>query len=321
MDYQRFLRMRDPIWSAFEEGLRRARGRATPMSYGDLETLAVRYRQVLHDFALARSRFPQTRAAERLASLALEGTYVLQRDHETSGFSIGRFLTRTFPSAFRRVSPQIALAAGLFIASALFGLFMAAVQPGMAFAFLGPEAVEGLREGKLWTDSLGTLVPPSISSSAIATNNMGVAIFAWAGGTLAGIGALYVLLLNGLLLGAVVGITGHYDLAGRLLTFVAAHGPLEITLILVTAGAGLSVGRALLETGDTPRRESLPAAARSALSVLLGSLPWFVILGLVEGFISPSTEVPTESKVLLGLTLLSLYLVVAWNPFLVESSR
>ncbi|MGH9323205.1 MAG: stage II sporulation protein M [Vicinamibacteria bacterium] len=291
------------------------------MRYADLEALAVRYRQVLHDFALARSRFPRTRAAERLASLALEGNYVLQRGYETSRFGVGRFLTRTFPRAFRAVCPQIALAAAIFIASALLGLFVATVQPGMAFTFLGPEAVEGLSEGRLWTEALGIVVPPSVSSSAIATNNMSVAISSWAGGALAGLGALYVLLLNGLLLGAVVGITGHYALAGRLLDFVAAHGPLEITLILVTAGAGLSVGRALVEAGEAPRRESLPNAARSALSVLLGSLPWFVMLGLVEGFISPSTEVPAASKVLLGLTLESLFLFVAWNPFLPESLR
>jgi uncharacterized membrane protein SpoIIM required for sporulation len=319
MDYQRFLRTREPIWKGLEEGILRARRRARTMRYADLEALAVHYRRVLHDFALARSRFPRTRAAERLEALALEGTYVLQRDHETSRFGIARFLTRTFPLAFRAVSPQIAVAAALFVASGLLGLFLSIVQPGMAVAFLGPEAVAGLSEGTLWTESLGTVIPPSISSSAIATNNMSVAITAWAGGALAGLGAFYVLLLNGLLLGAVVGITAHYDLAGRLLTFVAAHGPLEITLILVTAGAGLSVGRALVEAGEAPRRESLPNAARAALAVLLGSLPWFVLLGVVEGFVSPSTDVPAASKVLLGLTLESLFLVFAWNPFLGES--
>ncbi len=321
MDYQRFLRTREPIWKGLEEGLRRARDGRSTLRYADLEALAVQYRRVLHDFALARSRFPSTRAAERLAALTLEGTYVLQRDPETSRFGVARFLTRTFPRAFRAVSPQIGIAALLFVSSLFLGQFLAIMQPGMALAFLGPEAVSGLSEGRLWTESLGTVVPPSISSSAIATNNMSVAIAAWAGGALAGLGALYVLLLNGLLLGAVVGITAHYDLAGRLLTFVAAHGPLEITLILVAAGAGLSVGRALVEAGEAPRRESLPKAAREALSVLLGCLPWFVLLGVVEGFISPSESIPAASKVLLGITLLSLFLVFAWNPFLRESDE
>lgn len=319
MDYQRFVRTREPIWNSFAEGLREVRRRARTMRFADLEALAIRYRQLLHDLSLARTRFPRTRAAERLASLALEGNYVLQHDHETSPFGVARFATRTFPLAFRSVCPQVALAGALFVASAFLGLFLATVQPGVALAFLGPEAVDGLSEGRLWTEALSTVVPPSVSSSAIATNNMSVAISAWAGGTLAGLGALYVLLLNGLLLGAVVGITRHYGLAGQILTFVAAHGPLEITLILVTAGAGMSVGRALVEAGEAPRRESLPSAARAALTVLLGSLPWFLILGLVEGFVSPSTEVPTASKVLLGLTLESLFLVVAWNPFLPES--
>ncbi len=291
------------------------------MSYSDLEALAVQYRQVLHDFALVRSRYPRTRAAERLASLALEGTYVLQRDYETNRFGIFQFLTRTFPRAFRATLPYMVLSAVLFFASALFGLFLSTIQPGMALAFLGQEAMEGLSEGKLWTETLGTIVPPSVSSSLIATNNMSVAISAWAGGALAGIGAVYVLLLNGLLLGAVFGTTAHYALHGQLLEFIAAHGPLEITLILVSAGAGLSVGRALVAAGDAPRRESLPAAARSALTVLLGILPWFVVLGLVEGFVSPSQVTSWGTKALLGLTLESLFLIVAWNPFLAETPR
>jgi uncharacterized membrane protein SpoIIM required for sporulation len=291
------------------------------MSYSELEALAVQYRQVLHDFALVRSRFPRTRAAERLAFLALDGTYVLQRDFDSNRFGILQFFTRTFPRAFRITFPYAAFSAVLFFASALLGLFLSTVQPGMALAFLGPEAMEGLSEGKLWTETLGTIVPPSVSSSIIATNNMSVAISAWAGGALAGIGALYIVLLNGLLLGAVFGTTAHYALTGRLLEFIAAHGPLEITLIFVSAGAGMSVGRALVAAGDCPRRESLPAAARSALVVLLGSLPWFVVLGLVEGFVSPSPATSAASKVLLGLTLESLFLVAAWNPFLLENGR
>ena len=208
-----------------------------------------------------------------------------------------------------------------FLVAALFGLFLAIVQTPLATAILGPAAVEGLERGHLWTESLVSTVPPSVSSSRIGTNNITVAIVGWAGGALAGVGSLYVALMNGFLLGALVGVTAHYSLTLRLLEFVTAHGPLEITLILVTAAAGLRVGQALIAADDRPRREAVREAGRESLTVLVGCAPWFVPLAVVESLVSPSPDVPAAVKLLVGLTLEALFLVVAWNPLLREEER
>ena len=218
----------------------------------------------------------------------------------------------------RRLGPHLSVATVLFASSALIGLSLAIVQPSMGAAFLGPEAMAGLREGRLWTEALTTTIPPAVSSSAIATNNMGVAIMAWAGGALAGLGALWIVLLNGFMLGAIVGATLPYAMAGRLLEFVAAHGPLELTLIVVSAAAGLAMGQALVAASDRPRRDVVREAAGRSLVVLGGCLPWFVLLGLVEGLISPAPAVAPELKVLIGVSLWLLFVLLAWNPFLRE---
>jgi uncharacterized membrane protein SpoIIM required for sporulation len=147
---------------------------------------------------------------------------------------------------------------------------------------------------------------------------MSVALMGWAGGALLGLGSLYVILLNGFLLGATLATTVHYGMAGPLATFIAAHGPLEITLILATAGAGLSMGQALLAAEDRPRAEVLKSASRRALVLLLGCLPWFLVLGLVEALVSPAPDVPTLAKVILGLGLEALFLILALNPLLRE---
>jgi hypothetical protein len=55
-------------------------------------------------------------------------------------------------------------------------------------------------------------------------------------------------------------------------------------------------------------------AARDALLLLLGSLPWFLALGLVEGFISPSPAVPVQIKAALGVALLGLFVLLGLNP-------
>src|SRR6185436_2630014 len=247
MDYARFVALRRPLWDSFERDATAARRR--DFSYAEVEELALRYRQVLHDHAWARARFPGTGAAQRLHRLAVLGGTVLQREDEER-FSIVRFFFERFPAAVRASVPWIGVAVALFLVSGLLGWAVAVYEPGVAVATLGPDRVEDLRRGHLWTESLTTTVPPSISSSFIATNNMSVALTAWAGGALAGLGSLWVAIFNGFLLGAIFGVTARFSMAGELGEFVVAHGLLELTLILVCAGAGLGIGAALLRAGD-----------------------------------------------------------------------
>ena len=319
MDYAGFLSSRERRWREFADVLAEAQRHPRRVGYEDLELLAVRYRQILHDSGLAQSRFPGTGAARQLATLAISATHFLYQDAEEGSRSLRKFWTVSFPRAYRRNLNNLAAALFLFAVGAVFGLGLAAAQPALATAVLGPESVAGLQDGHLWTESIVRSVPASVSSSVIARNNLGVALVAWAGGALAGVGALYILFLNGFLLGAVFGITMHYSLAHKLAEFVSAHGPLELTLILVSAAAGLRMGRALVEAGDLPRRDVLRSAGRDALKILFGCLPWFVPLGFIEAFVSPSPIAPGW-KAALGIGLLALFLTAAWNPSLKEET-
>jgi uncharacterized membrane protein SpoIIM required for sporulation len=318
MEYSRFVRLRRPQWDSFERHLEEARQGARVIHHRDLEELSLSYLQILHDHAHAASRYPGTGAARLLHRLALEGTHWLQWDRLDRVPGPGLFFRETFPRAIRRQLPLIGLAFALFAVAFAFGLTLGTAQPRAGLTLLGPQAVAGLKEGRLWTESLVTTVPPTVSSSAIATNNMAVALTGWAGGALAGLGSLYTILLNGFLLGVIFAATSHYSLAGKLLEFTAAHGPLEITLILFTAAGGLNLGRALVAAEDRPRSKVLTEASRDALVLLVGCIPWFVVLGLVEGFISPSLGVPIPLKIGLGAALESLFLVSALNPLLKE---
>jgi uncharacterized membrane protein SpoIIM required for sporulation len=313
MDYARFVRLRRPVWEAFEAQLAAVRDRMRGLGYGELEEMALRYRQVLHDHALAAARFPGTAAARHLQSLAVEGTRRLTGERrERAGLL--RFFSRAFPSAFQRHLDVMGLALALFLLAAVWGLIVASLRPGLGMSLLGPDSLQKLEEGRLWTESLVTTVPPAVSSSGIATNNISVALSAWSGGVLAGVIPLYVVLLNGMMLGSIFGVTLQYSMAGELLEFISAHGPLEITLILVCAAAGLAIGRAVVAAGDRPRALAVRDAGRDALVVLLGCTPWFVVLALVEVFISPAPELPVILKVTLGLALESLFLFTAFRP-------
>lgn len=317
--YERFVRTRSGLWDDFEKRLADPRRHAA--SHADLETLALQYRQVLHDHGLALARYPGTGVARRLGALALQGTHALQWDRGDRMPGLGSFFLRSFPRSFRRHLPYLGAVTLLFVTAVLFGLTLGIAQPAVGTSLLGPAAVQGMREGHLWTESLVTTVPPAFSSSRIATNNMSVALLGWAGGALAGLGTLYVVVLNGLMLGAIVAATVHYGLAGDILVFMSAHGPLELTLILVSAAGGLALGHALVAAEDRPRALVLQEASRESLVLLLGCLPWFVVLGFVESFVSPVVAFPPALKAALGTALFSLFVLVAANPYAPAESR
>ena len=305
MDYRRFAELRTPLWDELEQGLERAR--AGRLDYAALERLSQLYRQVLHDHSIARSRFAGTAISRRLQRLVLEATHRLQRDSGEEVPTFTRFVLRIFPRTFRQLHPEIAVAIAVFGAATLLGAVLAAVEPAVATLFLPQGTIDNLRHGQLWTDAILETSSSPVVSTSIAFNNLKVLFAAFAGGALAGLGALWVLLLNGLMLGSLLITTAHYGLGSRLGEFIAAHGPLELTLIMVSAGAGLHIGRELVFAGDLPRGERLRQAGRRALVVLLGCVPFILMLGLIEGFISPS-ELPWRLKLALGLTIEAVFL-------------
>ncbi len=141
-------------------------------------------------------------------------------------------------------------------------------------------------EGKLWID-----IPFEASSFAgamIMTNNIQVTFLAFAGGMLAGLFTIYVLLMNGVQFGAVFGFVHAYGLGPDLWEFVVGHAFIELTVICIAGGAGLRVGHAMVVPGLLRRRDAIAIAAREAMGLVTGGALLLIIAGIIEGFISPS---------------------------------
>ena len=126
-------------------------------------------------------------------------------------------------------------------------------------------------------------------SSTIFTNNIRVTFLAIAGGIFAGLGTAAVLVYNGGFIGAILGLTVENGSSADFVELVVPHGVLELSCIAVSAAAGLRIGRALVEPGTLTRGQSLRREARPAMELVLGTMPWVVLAGLVEGFVRGST--------------------------------
>ncbi len=137
-------------------------------------------------------------------------------------------------------------------------------------------------------------------SSEIFTNNIRVTFLALAGGIFGGLGTAAVLIFNGGFLGAILGLTIENGSSGELLRFILPHGVLELSCIAVTAAAGLRIGWALVEPGTLTRGQSLRREARPAMELVLGTMPWLVLAGLVEGFVTGSVGGGLAAAIAIG---------------------
>ena len=123
-----------------------------------------------------------------------------------------------------------------------------------------------------------------------------MSIIAYASGIIAGLGTLYIMAMNGLLLGVLGTVCHRAGMSLALWSFVAPHGTLELPAIFIAGGAGLMLGRSLVVASDRPRRECLVDAGRTSLRLFGGVVPLLIIAGLIEGFVSPTGLDPLPSS-------------------------
>jgi uncharacterized membrane protein SpoIIM required for sporulation len=284
MDVDRFTRERAAGWDELAALVRQAGARPQRLGSEPLLRLGRRYRSAAADLALARRLFPSdptTRRLERLVADARSCVYATEARRR----SLIGFLTTGY---WQRVREQpFALFGG--IAMLLVPLALAAVwavdDPAAAIGIVPTQFQDAADPG-----TGGAALSPgeeAALSSEIYTNNIQVAFLAIAGGMLLGVGSAAVTIFNGGFVGALVGLTIENGSLGDLLRFVLPHGLLELSCIAVACSAGLRLGWSLIDPGPLTRGASLRQAARPAMEVVLGTMPWLVLAGVIEGFVSP----------------------------------
>lgn len=107
-------------------------------------------------------------------------------------------------------------------------------------------------------------------------------------GTVLGVGGMYETLQNACILGTVFGYMARGDNWQNFYQFVTAHGPFELTAIVLAAAAGMRLGFSLVDTRGLSREASMAKAAREAVPAMGMSILLFGLAALIEGFISPS---------------------------------
>jgi uncharacterized membrane protein SpoIIM required for sporulation len=305
----RWVEKRRPHWNRLEQLIQfGGQSGVSALSPTDLQELALLYRQIAADLASVREDSTSVNLARYLNQLLGRAHNLIYMGRKTESRNILTFYRYTYPSIFRETFSNTLTAFLIFLCAAVAGCLLSLNDPSFSRHILGPGMIQSIEQHKMWTDSIVTVKP--VASSQILTNNLSVSILTYALGITAGIGTVWMMLLNGLLMGVVGTACWEAHMSLPLWSFVAGHGVLELPAIFIAGGAGFIIARGLLFPGALPRGESLVRAGKMSTQLFFGTIPLLLIAGFIEGFISPSTmPVPMKFALAAGLfTLLVLYL-------------
>ncbi len=231
-----------------------------------------------------------TRFLEQLVARAYS------RLHETGGESIPfrpwRWVSRTFPSTFRRHWIAFALSIGTFCVGAAFGAAALKINYNLKSDFIPPQFSHlnekpSKRVDREEKQDFDAFQGRHAFSSQLMTHNTKVTVLTMVTGFLWGIFTLILLFYNGILIGVVI-FDYISDGQGTFLTaWLLPHGSFELPAIFMGGQAGLVIARTMFGWGTNLRLRQRFARVRSDLLTLVGGAGLLLIwAGIVESFLS-----------------------------------
>lgn len=303
MNYDAFCQSRRPVWENLSQLVEKAQRDLQRLSPQDIEQLASLYRAVTSDLALVKRDYPRQPVTPYLNQLVARAHGVLYQGQPLALNRLLDFATSGFPRLFRETFIFTLIAFLMFALPATAAGISTAIDPQNAEWLLPAEVqqvIPDIQNKKLWTEIPVQERP--FASSFIMQNNIRVAFLAFSSGLTAGLLTLWVLVDNGLIFGGLLGVTSYYGVGSGLLAFVIGHGVIELSVIFMAGGSGLMLAWAIIHPGLLRRRDALAQAAQKAVRLLGGAVPFLVLAGLIEGFISPAESVAWQVKFAIGIS-------------------
>lgn len=301
-----FSRTRKKSWEEFERLIGAERkGEVHPDDLSDL------FVELTDDLAYARTFFPGSDTERFLNQIAGRAHQALYRRRRESSDRFRRFWTYDVPAQLYNARRELLFSLALFTLAMLIGIVSTSNDPDFARAFFGDAYINTTLDNIANDDPMGIygMSDQWTMFFRITFNNIFVSLYAFILGALFGVGTFALLVNNGVMLG-----TFHTFLhqEGELVTSLLAvyiHGTVEISSIVVAGAAGFAVGRGLLFPGTYSRGVAFRKGAIRGVTIVIGLLPFFVIAGFLESFV---TRYYYVSEVLNGLIIILSLALILW---------
>jgi uncharacterized membrane protein SpoIIM required for sporulation len=310
MDLSTFLQERRPAWRRLEELLERAEGSGLAcLNEDEVVEFGNLYRRTASDLNQAQTFVSGDTTVRFLNDLVARAYLLIYGKTKIDLRGMVMFLVWGWPAVFRRYLPHFLLSGALFAFGTAFGFLacypwtrdQAALEAAHnAQAFLGPAGMSTIQpreEGENDPTEDVSSGQFNAFSSFLFTHNATVTLFAFALGITFGVGTVWFMFENGLMLGVLGAVFLEAEQAhpghGYFLSFVTGivpHGVLEIPACLIGGAAGLLLAQAIIRARPWSRREELARLGKEAFLLVSGAIPLLVVAGLLEAGVARASD-------------------------------
>ncbi|NEP04179.1 MAG: stage II sporulation protein M [Okeania sp. SIO2G4] len=304
MNINRWIKRREKNWQHLDSLLRQVEKKGLKsLPAAQIREMASLYRSVSADLARAKTHQVGNILEQDLQRLTTRGyTQIYQGNQKQEWQAVWEFFHWGFPAVVQETWVYTAVATVFFLVGGLVAWWYSWQDPVFMSLIVPESLISQVRDRQeLWMGSIVGVEP--MASTNIMINNLRVSFSAVAGGISGGIYTVYLLVFNGLLIGAIGALVGQHNLAVPFWAFVFPHGALELPAIFLAGGAGLLIARAILFSGKYGRVDALKFYGFQAAQLVFGVVVLLVIAGIIEGFFSPSPLVPDIFKYIVGMGL------------------
>jgi uncharacterized membrane protein SpoIIM required for sporulation len=305
MDEREFLASRRPAWDRLETIVGKASGGIglRGISRDELIELGPLYRRAASDLAYARAKGISPGLVSQINQLVARAYSVLYQAETRTWTGLVRFFTHEFPQTFRRRFSYFLASVGLLVLGAVAGYGLLMRSQDNIELFIPPgsllhSSVEYWKSGKVTHKIPDTVAAEN--ASFLMQNNTKVSFFAFGGGILLCAPTVFLLFMNGAVLGGMAGLMTNVHQHHNFWPGILPHGIVELSETCIAGAAGLSLGWALLAPGIYRRRDALVLAARDSVKLIIGGVFLLIFAGLVEAYVSHSL-LPKPFKIVFGI--------------------
>jgi uncharacterized membrane protein SpoIIM required for sporulation len=297
VDLDRFLATNRPSWDRLADLSAKARSRPSSLTPDEVDELIGLYQRVSTQLSFARNHYADPKLTAELNMLVADANATIYRRTASPAAGLRRFFVVSFPAAVWHIRRFILVAAvATLLPAAIVGLWLASNDEALAYA--APEAERAAYVNEDF-EAYYSSEPAGQFATEVLINNIQVSFLAFAAGVLFGIGSVFILVFNGANLGVALGLFIDAGQQARFWGLILPHGLLEISAVIIAGAAGMTLGWALVAPGERSRSDAFTDAARRSVVVILGLMLAFIVAGIIEGFVTPSS-LPTAARVGIG---------------------
>ena len=288
---RRFRQEREADWKRLEELLARFEsGNAGQLTDADVLAIPVLYRAALSSLSLARGISLDQSLVAYLESLCTRAYFCVYGTRTTLVERIAGFFLEDWRDAVRAVWRETIVSTALTLLGAVVAFVLTRAGSEWFFSFVPQDLADG-RTPQASAKDLGDVLFKThdvdgltVFSAFLFTHNAQIAILAFALGFAACLPTAFLMLYNGLMLGAFFAIYADHGLGVDFGGWALIHGTTELYAVILAGAAGFKLGWTLAFPGEKTRLDAMTEAGRQAATVMAGVVVMLAFAGLLEGF-------------------------------------